>query len=74
MADPILGLDSAATPTDFGDDPGAPARRWISVRVLVFVCTAAVIFSVGVSRVYLGVHWPTDVLAGWPAGRLGAGR
>ena len=44
---------------------GEPRR---DVRALLFGCAVAVIVAVGFSRVYLGVHWPTDVLAGWALG------
>ena len=44
---------------------GEPRRE---VRVLMFACAVAVTIAVGLSRVYLGVHWPTDVLAGWALG------
>lgn len=42
-----------------------PTRR---LKAYVLGIAISVALSVGVSRVYLGVHWPTDVLAGWCIG------
>ena len=41
-------------------------HRGIKVYFLAVAGLLTVI--IGVSRVYLGVHWPTDVLAGWVGG------
>ena len=39
-----------------------------SARVYAMAVAVAVTLAVGLSRLYLGVHWPSDVVAGWVAG------
>ena len=48
------------------------ARVWVRRRpehaVVAFAAAGLMAFYVGFGRLYLGVHWPTDVLVGWLLG------
>jgi undecaprenyl-diphosphatase len=44
----------------------------ITLKVYVLAVAVALTTAVGLTRIYLGVHYPTDVLAGWLAGLVWA--
>lgn len=45
--------------------------RWPrGFRVAIVVGLVVVVFLVGISRIWLGAHHPTDVLGGWTAGAV----
>lgn len=45
-------------------------EAWPRFRAQVVAGTLLLICAIGFSRLYLGVHWPTDVIAGYIAGFL----
>jgi undecaprenyl-diphosphatase len=51
------------------------SRQVSGLRAKTYFLSAALVLAVivGISRVYRGVHYPSDVLAGWAAGSLWSG-
>ena len=48
--------------------------RWRpELRPAAFALAALLVLYVGFGRLYLGVHWPTDVIGGWTIGALQTG-
>ncbi|MDA8443255.1 MAG: phosphatase PAP2 family protein [Peptococcaceae bacterium] len=65
-ADSSFPSDHAAGSFGFAAGSWYRAERWVSIS---FTCLAVL---VGVARVYVGVHWPTDVIAGVIVGIVSA--
>ena len=61
-------------PSTHASDSAAAAAVFAWAAPRASAIGIAITLLVGISRVYLGAHWPTDVMAGWTLGAaVGAG-
>lgn len=74
----IGGVEQMGTETSYGF-PSTHASDSLAVwgylayclsKGWLWVVSCVVIFMIGLSRIYLGVHFPTDVLGGWLLGLI----
>ena len=78
----LVGTDSASFPSGHAMNSAVTfltlavllSRAETSVALRRYLMSVAIGLTllIGFSRLYLGVHWPTDVLAGWIVGGLWA--
>jgi undecaprenyl-diphosphatase len=78
----LVGTDSASFPSGHAMNSAVTfltlavligrAEKSVAVRRYLISMAIALTLVIGFSRLYLGVHWPTDVAAGWIVGGMWA--
>jgi membrane-associated phospholipid phosphatase len=46
------------------------AKEFQKIKRYIYICASILIVTIGLSRLYLGVHYPTDIIAGYGIGFL----